>query len=78
MALPVWPLKGQVTIRLSGIFVLLYTNFGLQVRYDGKHLVEVTVPSLYAGFLCGLCGKTLGEISPTPLVSTVSSELVNQ
>ncbi|KAM7331791.1 hypothetical protein ACRRTK_008499 [Alexandromys fortis] len=57
VALPVWPLKGRVTIRLSGIFVLLYTNFGLQVRYDGKHLVEVTVPSLYAGFLCGLCGN---------------------
>nr|XP_048289896.1 zonadhesin isoform X4 [Myodes glareolus] len=57
VALPVWPLKGRVTIRLSGIFVLLYTNFGLQVRYDGKHLVEVTVPSLYAGSLCGLCGN---------------------
>ncbi|KAH0505777.1 Zonadhesin [Microtus ochrogaster] len=57
VALPVWPLKGRVTIRLSGIFVLLYTDFGLQVRYDGKHLVEVTVPSLYAGFLCGLCGN---------------------
>ncbi|CAH7260280.1 Zan [Phodopus roborovskii] len=57
VALPVWPLKGRVTIRLSGIFVLLYTNFGLQVRYDGNHLVEVTVPSSYTGSLCGLCGN---------------------
>ncbi|GAB1290326.1 Zonadhesin [Apodemus speciosus] len=55
--LPVWPSKGRVTIRLSGIFVLLYTNFGLQVRYDGRHLVEVTVPSSYSGSLCGLCGN---------------------
>ncbi|XP_052610950.1 LOW QUALITY PROTEIN: zonadhesin [Peromyscus californicus insignis] len=57
VALPVWPLKGRVAIRLSGIFVLLYTNFGLQVRYDGNHLVEVTVPSSYTGSLCGLCGN---------------------
>ncbi|XP_076416960.1 zonadhesin isoform X2 [Peromyscus maniculatus bairdii] len=57
VALPVWPLKGRVAIRLSGIFVLLYTNFGLQVRYDGKHLVEVTVPSSYTGSLCGMCGN---------------------
>ncbi|XP_076779413.1 zonadhesin [Arvicanthis niloticus] len=57
VVLPVWPSKGRVTIRLSGIFVLLYTNFGLQVRYDGRHLVEVTVPSTYTGKLCGLCGN---------------------
>ncbi|EDM13267.1 zonadhesin (predicted), isoform CRA_a [Rattus norvegicus] len=57
VVLPVWPSKGRVTIRMSGIFVLLYTNFGLQVRYDGRHLVEVTVPSSYTGSLCGLCGN---------------------
>ncbi|KAL4668903.1 hypothetical protein H8959_007457 [Pygathrix nigripes] len=51
-------LRGRrVTIRLSSNFVLLYTNFGLQVRYDGSHLVEVTVPSSYGGQLCGLCGN---------------------
>uniref|UniRef100_A0A2K6EWG7 Zonadhesin n=1 Tax=Propithecus coquereli TaxID=379532 RepID=A0A2K6EWG7_PROCO len=57
VALPVWPLEGQVTLRFSGSFVVLYTNFGLRVRYDGVHLVEVTVPSSYAGQLCGLCGN---------------------
>ncbi|XP_069920547.1 zonadhesin isoform X2 [Oryctolagus cuniculus] len=57
VALPVWPSRGQVTIRPSGNFMLLYTNFGLRVRYDGNHLVEVTVPSSYAGQLCGLCGN---------------------
>ncbi|ELW56473.1 Zonadhesin [Tupaia chinensis] len=56
-ALPLWPAGGQVTVRLSGSFVVLYTNFGLQVRYDGIHLLEVTVPSSYAGQLCGLCGN---------------------
>uniref|UniRef100_A0A2I2Z2B8 Zonadhesin n=1 Tax=Gorilla gorilla gorilla TaxID=9595 RepID=A0A2I2Z2B8_GORGO len=57
VALPVWLAQGRVTIRLSSNFVLLYTNFGLQVHYDGSHLVEVTVPSSYGGQLCGLCGN---------------------
>ncbi|XP_023511132.2 zonadhesin isoform X2 [Equus caballus] len=57
VALPLWPAHGRVSIRPSGSFVLLYTDFGLQVRYDGNHLVEVTVPSTYAGRLCGLCGN---------------------
>ncbi|KAF6128234.1 zonadhesin [Phyllostomus discolor] len=57
VALPVWPARGRLSIRLSGSFILLYTDFGLQVRYDGHHLVKVTVPSTYAGRLCGLCGN---------------------
>uniref|UniRef100_A0ABI7W6T3 Zonadhesin n=1 Tax=Felis catus TaxID=9685 RepID=A0ABI7W6T3_FELCA len=57
VALPVWPAQGRVSIRPSGSFILLYTDFGLQIRYDGKHLAEVTVPSSYAGWLCGLCGN---------------------
>nr|XP_059889150.1 zonadhesin [Delphinus delphis] len=57
VALPVWPAQGRVNVRSSGSFILLYTDFGLQVRYDGNHLVEVTVPSSYAGRLCGLCGN---------------------
>ncbi|KAF0882930.1 ZAN protein, partial [Crocuta crocuta] len=54
VALPVWPAQGRVSIRPSGSFILLYTDFGLQIRYDGNHLAEVTVPSSYAGQLCGL------------------------
>ncbi|XP_057605487.1 zonadhesin [Hippopotamus amphibius kiboko] len=57
VALPVWPAQGRVSMRSSGSFILLYTDFGLQVRYDGNHLVEVTVPSSYAGRLCGMCGN---------------------
>nr|KAF6491512.1 zonadhesin [Molossus molossus] len=57
VTLPVWPAQGRVSIRPSGSFILFYTDFGLQVRYDGNHLVKVTVPSTYAGRLCGLCGN---------------------
>ncbi|KAM5260569.1 LOW QUALITY PROTEIN: zonadhesin [Hipposideros larvatus] len=57
VVLPVWSAQGRLCMRPSGSFILLYTDFGLQVRYDGNHLAEVTVPSTYAGRLCGLCGN---------------------
>ncbi|XP_044792351.1 zonadhesin [Bubalus bubalis] len=57
VALPLWFARGRMTVRSSGSFILLYTDFGLQVRYDGYHLVEVTAPSSYAGRLCGMCGN---------------------
>ncbi|XP_068823658.1 LOW QUALITY PROTEIN: zonadhesin [Capricornis sumatraensis] len=57
VALPLGFAHGRMTVRPSGSFVLLYTDFGLQVRYDGYHLVEVTAPSSYAGRLCGMCGN---------------------
>ncbi|XP_012587079.1 PREDICTED: zonadhesin [Condylura cristata] len=57
VTLPVWPAQGRLVIRPSGSFILLHADFGLQVRYDGDHLVEVTVSSSYAGRLCGLCGN---------------------
>ncbi|ELK29546.1 Zonadhesin [Myotis davidii] len=63
VTLPVWPAQGRVGIRHSGSFILLYTDLGLQVRYDGNHLVKVTVPSTYAGRLCGLCGNYNGNSS---------------
>ncbi|KAK2504162.1 hypothetical protein MC885_019449 [Smutsia gigantea] len=55
VTLPVWPARGQVSIRPGGNFVLLYTSFRLQVCYDDHHLVDVAVPSSFAGRLCGLC-----------------------
>ncbi|XP_036165886.1 zonadhesin [Myotis myotis] len=63
VTLPVWPAQGRVGIRHSGSFIFLYTDLGLQVRYDGNHLVKVTVPSTYAGRLCGLCGNYNGNSS---------------
>uniref|UniRef100_UPI00398EA458 zonadhesin-like n=1 Tax=Pristiophorus japonicus TaxID=55135 RepID=UPI00398EA458 len=54
---------GQVEVRVSGGYVSLETDFGLWVRYDGNHHVDVTVPSSYAGQLCGLCGNYNGITS---------------
>ncbi|XP_067879874.1 zonadhesin-like [Heterodontus francisci] len=51
---------GRLVIRVSGGYISLETDFGLWVRYDGNHHVDVTVPSSYAGQLCGLCGNYNG------------------
>ncbi|XP_060951875.1 zonadhesin, like [Limanda limanda] len=48
---------GGVKIFLSGKFVVLETNFGLRVRFDGNHHADVTVPNSYNGLLCGMCGN---------------------
>ncbi|XP_048883722.1 IgGFc-binding protein-like [Brienomyrus brachyistius] len=50
-------LPGGVKVYLSGTFMVLETDFGLRVRYDGNHHADVTLPSSYRGLLCGLCGN---------------------
>lgn len=57
---PLSLLEGRVILRYTGIFLGLYFDFGLLVRYDGNHFVEVKVPAIYAGRLCGLCGEWPG------------------
>ncbi|KAF0045614.1 hypothetical protein F2P81_002143 [Scophthalmus maximus] len=52
---PVSSISG-VQIFLSGKFVVLETDFGLRVRFDGSHHADVTVPSSFNGLLCGMCG----------------------
>ncbi|XP_019212039.1 zonadhesin [Oreochromis niloticus] len=41
----------------SGAYSLLDTNFGLQVKFDGVHHVEITVPGEYFDKVCGMCGN---------------------
>lgn len=50
------PVDG-VEIYYSGKLVVLETSFGLVVRFNGDHRVDVTVPSTYKGELCGMCGR---------------------
>uniref|UniRef100_A0A8C3PPX7 Zonadhesin n=1 Tax=Calidris pygmaea TaxID=425635 RepID=A0A8C3PPX7_9CHAR len=60
MNLPVL-IEKKIIIQSSGGYVLLETDFGLWVRYDGNHYAEVSVPSIYSGLLCGLCGNYNGD-----------------
>ncbi|KAF7236740.1 Zonadhesin [Varanus komodoensis] len=57
VALPVSLAGGRVSVSLSGTFVLLQADFGLRVRFDGNHHADISVPSSFAGQLCGLCGE---------------------
>ncbi|XP_051561427.1 zonadhesin, like [Myxocyprinus asiaticus] len=56
-------LPNDVKIFLSGKFVVLETDFGLRVRFDGNHHADVTLPSSYSGLLCGLCGNYNGNLN---------------
>uniref|UniRef100_A0A8C0UXR3 VWFD domain-containing protein n=1 Tax=Cyanistes caeruleus TaxID=156563 RepID=A0A8C0UXR3_CYACU len=79
MNLPVF-IKKKISIQSSGGYVLLETDFGLWVRYDGNHYAEVSVPSNYSGLLCGLCGNYNGDpnddnIKPNGDIASGSTDL---
>ncbi|XP_068547551.1 IgGFc-binding protein-like isoform X5 [Anas acuta] len=79
MNLPIF-IERKISIQSSGGYVLLETDFGLWVRYDGNHYAEVSVPSDYSGLLCGLCGNYNGDptddnIKPNGDIASNSNEL---
>ncbi|XP_068612287.1 zonadhesin, like [Brachionichthys hirsutus] len=57
---PITSIDG-IKIYLSGRFVVLETSFGLQVRYNGDHHADVSMPTSYNGLLCGMCGNFNGN-----------------
>ncbi|XP_063043702.1 zonadhesin, like [Engraulis encrasicolus] len=70
----------NVKIYLSGKFVVLETDFGLRVRFDGNHHADVTLPSSYNGLLCGMCGNYNGKpgddnLKPDGLPAATTNEL---
>ncbi|NXG04623.1 ZAN protein, partial [Sakesphorus luctuosus] len=79
MNLPVF-IEKKISIQSSGGYVLLETDFGLWVRYDGNHYSEVSVPSNYSNLLCGLCGNYNGDpnddnIKPNGDIASSSTDL---
>ncbi|KAM6223680.1 IgGFc-binding protein [Rhynchocyon petersi] len=56
-ALPVSVADGRLTVTHGASKAVLVADFGLQVTYDWKWRVEVTLPSSYHGAVCGLCGN---------------------
>ncbi|XP_075135251.1 IgGFc-binding protein-like [Leptodactylus fuscus] len=48
---------GKLSIYKQGYSAIVQTSFGLRVTYDWESRVAVTLPSTYAGAVCGLCGN---------------------
>lgn len=59
---PSIPIQG-VTILPSGFYTVVSTDFGLTVKFDGDHQVEVSLLSTYKGEVCGMCGNYNGDPS---------------
>ncbi|XP_064595145.1 IgGFc-binding protein-like isoform X3 [Liolophura sinensis] len=65
---------GQNTVNVELIYqrrrqaVLLTTNFGLSVQWDGHWDVRVKVPDMYEGKMCGLCGNYDGKPENDPKI----------
>ncbi|CAL1272678.1 unnamed protein product [Larinioides sclopetarius] len=55
--------------------VLVRTNLGMKVLWDGNSYLEVSVPSYFKDHLCGLCGNYNGD--PKDDFKTKNGRLVN-
>uniref|UniRef100_H3AZN9 Fc gamma binding protein n=1 Tax=Latimeria chalumnae TaxID=7897 RepID=H3AZN9_LATCH len=75
--LPYYANDNKLRIFRSGWFAVVQTSFGVRVAFDWKSRITVTIPSSYAGAVCGLCGNfnrdpkddlTMkdGQLAPTP------------
>lgn len=47
----------KVALYRHGWDIVIATDFGLTVTFDGKNNIRLTVPGTYRGYLCGLCGN---------------------
>ncbi|XP_072266261.1 IgGFc-binding protein-like [Pyxicephalus adspersus] len=74
------PPDSRLRVHLSGNYLILATDFGLQVRFDGNHYVDVSLPSTFKTHVCGLCGNFNGQsaddvLKPDGSIATNSNEL---
>ncbi|KAM6064177.1 IgGFc-binding protein-like [Theristicus caerulescens] len=71
-----------VSISFSGQYVVVATDFGLTVKFDGNHRAEITLPSTYMSKVCGICGNYNGHkaddfLNPDGEMETNSASLGN-
>ena len=51
------------SIKTTGRFVRLETNFGLVVQYDGYNMMFVQIPDTYRNTLSGICNDMDGDVT---------------
>uniref|UniRef100_A0A8C6GC66 Mucin-2 n=1 Tax=Mus spicilegus TaxID=10103 RepID=A0A8C6GC66_MUSSI len=61
VALPV--ATGHVSVTAEGRNIVLQTNKGMKVLFDGDAHILMSIPSSFRGRLCGLCGNFNGNWS---------------
>eukprot|EP00095_Tigriopus_kingsejongensis_P012565 maker-scaffold257_size234952-snap-gene-1.18 protein:Tk12565 transcript:maker-scaffold257_size234952-snap-gene-1.18-mRNA-1 annotation:"bmp-binding endothelial regulator protein" len=54
---------GSLSVMKDGYRVVLRTNTGVRIIWDGVSFLELTVPPQYQNKLCGLCGNFNGNSS---------------
>lgn len=59
--LPVILVNRSLTVKQSGRYVIVETDFHLTVSYDTDHTVDVNVPTNYFNQTCGMCGNFNGK-----------------
>lgn len=52
---------GVLSVMQDGYRVILRTNEGARILWDGVSFLELTVPARMAGQMCGLCGNFNGD-----------------
>ncbi|XP_062841259.1 IgGFc-binding protein-like [Trichomycterus rosablanca] len=72
----------RLSVFLSGIFGVVKTNFGMNVRYNWDSYVSITLPSTYSNVMGGLCGNWNGDINddltfPNKSITTNPSEFAD-
>ncbi|CAF0944073.1 unnamed protein product [Brachionus calyciflorus] len=55
--------QNGIKIYLSAGNLVLSTQFGLTVTWNGDHKVDVNLCNTYSNYVCGLCGNADGSIS---------------
>ncbi|XP_034637580.1 zonadhesin-like [Trachemys scripta elegans] len=58
------PVKNRlrgVSIGNVGIYMVVETDFGLLVKYDGNQHLEISLPESYFSKVCGMCGNYNGQ-----------------
>ncbi|KAM9852132.1 IgGFc-binding protein [Aulostomus maculatus] len=73
--LPIVLNDDKLIVSQSGRSVVIETQFGLSIRYDWEHYLEVALSGSYAGKTCGLCGNFNGN--PNDDFTTPSGSLAD-
>lgn len=51
----------NVQVFLQGTKLVLTTDFGLTINYDGVSLMEISLCDAYRPYVCGMCGNADGN-----------------